>query len=216
MENDITLIRISIIEDNEFMRQAWEAVLDAQDDFVVINTYNSCEKAFESDGLDRSDVILMDIELPGMSGIEGVKYVRSNYPDTLVVMATIFDDDEHIFKALKAGAIGYLMKKVSPVNLCRSIRDAYNGGSPMTPEIARKVIRSMHMQQQAGEPLEFTERELQILRELATGKSYLAISKDVYLSEDGVRYHIRNIYRKLEVNSRSEAVAKGIKNRIIQ
>lgn len=216
MDNNSGLIKISIIEDNEYMRQGWEAILDTQEDFVVIDTFDRCEKAFDSDTFGRTDVVLMDIELPGMSGIEGVKHVRQNYPDTHIIMATIFDDDDHIFKALKAGAIGYLMKKVSPDNLCRAIRDAYHGGSPMTPEIARKVIQSLHVQSRNSKPLEFTERELQILRELATGKSYLAISKDVFLSEDGVRYHIRNIYRKLEVNSRSEAVAKGIKSRIIQ
>jgi len=209
------LIRISIVEDNEYMREGWEAVLDTQEDFCVIDTYESCEDAFASESIARNDVILMDIELPGMTGIEGVKYVRKHHPDIHVIMATIFDDDKHIFKALKAGAIGYLLKKVSPDDLCRAIRDACNGGSPMTPEIARKVIQSLHIKKPKDKTLQLTDRELQILNELATGKSYMAISKHIYLSEDGVRYHIRNIYRKLEVNSRTEAVAKGMKNRII-
>ncbi len=212
---DSDLIRISIVEDNEYMREGWEAVLDTQEDFCVIDTYESCEDAFASESIARNDVILMDIELPGMTGIEGVKYVRKHHPDIHVIMATIFDDDKHIFKALKAGAIGYLLKKVSPDDLCRAIRDACNGGSPMTPEIARKVIQSLHIKKPKDKTLQLTDRELQILNELATGKSYMAISKHIYLSEDGVRYHIRNIYRKLEVNSRTEAVAKGMKNRII-
>lgn len=209
------LIRISIIEDNEYMREGWEAILDTQEDFCVIETYESCEDAFASKTIGRNDIILMDIELPGMTGIEGVKYMRKHHPDVYVIMATIFDDDKHIFEALKAGAIGYLLKKVSPDDLCKAIREARDGGSPMTPEIARKVIQSLHIKKPKKKELQLTDRELQILNELATGKSYLAISKSIYLSEDGVRYHIRNIYRKLEVNSRTEAVAIGMKNRII-
>lgn len=210
------LIKISIVEDNEYMREGWEAILDIQQDFCVIDTYESCENAFASETFGRNDIILMDIELPGMTGIEGVKLIRKHHPDILVIMATIFDDDQHIFKALKAGAIGYLLKKVGPDDLCKAIRDACDGGSPMTPEIARKVIRSMHVKKPKQKSLQLTDRELQILNELATGKSYLAISKSIYLSEDGVRYHIRNIYRKLEVNSRTEAVAQGMKDRIIE
>lgn len=210
------MIRISIVEDNEYMREGWEAILDTQEDFCVINTYESCEDAFVSETFGRNNIILMDIELPGMSGIEGVKHIRKHHPDILVIMATIFDDDKHIFKALKAGAIGYLLKKVGPDDLCKAIRNTCEGGSPMTPEIARKVIQSMHVKKPKQKSLLLTERELEILNELATGKSYMAISKDIYLSEDGVRYHIRNIYRKLEVNSRTEAVAIGMKNRIIE
>lgn len=210
------LIKISIIEDNEYMREGWNAILDTQEDFCVLDAYESCEDAFASETFGRNDIILMDIELPGMTGIEGVKYVRKHHPDIHVIMATIFDDDKHIFKALKAGAIGYLLKKVGPDDLCKAIRDACAGGSPMTPEIARKVIQSLHVKKPKQKSLQLNERELQILNELATGKSYLAISKDIYLSEDGVRYHIRNIYRKLEVNSRTEAVAIGMKNQIIE
>lgn len=210
-----TLIKISIVEDNEYMREGWEAILDTQDDFCVLDTYESCEDAFASETFSRNDIILMDIELPGMTGIEGVKYVRKHHPDIQVIMATIFDDDKHIFNALKAGAIGYLLKKVGPDDLCKAIRDVCDGGSPMTPEIARKVIQSLHVKKPREKSLQLTNRELQILKELATGKSYKAISNHIFLSEDGVRYHIRNIYRKLEVNSRTEAVTKGIKNRII-
>ncbi len=213
MENG--LIKISIVEDNEYMREGWEAILDTQEDFCVLDTYTSCEDAFASDTIERNDVILMDIELPGMTGIEGVKYVRKHHPNIHVIMATIFDDDKHIFNALKAGAIGYLLKKVGPDDLCKAIRDACDGGSPMTPEIARKVIQSLHDKKPKEKSLQLSGRELQILKELATGKSYMAISKNIFLSEDGVRYHIRNIYRKLEVNSRTEAVAVGMKDRII-
>ncbi len=194
------------------MRDGWEAFIGLEDDMKVVGSFGSCEAAFASDIMKRIDLMIMDIGLPGMSGIEGVRHIREHYPEMVVIMATIFDDDRHIFDALKAGAMGYLMKKVSPEELVASIRDAMQGGSPITPNIARKVIQSFH---QTGNEAELTEREHQILEKLATGVSYTAIGKQVYLSVDGVRYHIRNIYRKLQVNSRSEAIAKGLSKKLI-
>jgi DNA-binding NarL/FixJ family response regulator len=210
---DNKLIKISIVEDNKYMREGWESVLDLEDDFVVIGTYESCESAFEKGEIGRSDVILMDIELPGMTGIEGVKLLLDEYPDLNIIMATVFDDNQHVFDALCAGAIGYLLKKTEPDELCNAIRTALHGGSPMTPEIARKVIK--FMQPTAKDRVELSERESEILKELATGKSYQAIGNSIHLSEDGIRYHIRNIYKKLHVNSRSQAVAKGLKDNLI-
>jgi DNA-binding NarL/FixJ family response regulator len=209
------LIKIVIVEDNRYMREGWATILDFEQDFVVLDTFESCEEAFESEAISKTNIVLMDIELPGMSGIEGVKYLQNEYPDLPVIMATVFDDDKNVFDALCAGAVGYLMKKVSPEELKKAIRDAHEGGSPMTPNIARKVINTFHgpSEDDAGEQL--SERELEILEELAKGKSYAAIGEAVYLSVDGVRYHIRNIYRKLQVNSRSEAVSKGISRRLI-
>lgn len=209
------LIKISIVEDNKYMREGWESVLDMQEDFVVIGTFESCEDAFENNEIGRSDIVLMDIELPGMTGIEGVKYMQQEYPDTYIIMATVFDDNQHVFDAICAGAIGYLLKKTSPDDLCDAIRTALTGGSPMTPEIARKVIRFMQPKQLGKKMVELSDREYEILKELATGKSYQAIGKTIHLSEDGVRYHIRNVYKKLHVNSRSQAVAKGIQEKLI-
>lgn len=208
-------IRITIIEDNPYMREGWMTILDLESDFVVLGAFESCEDAFESDVIPRTDVILMDIELPGMTGIEGVKYLQNEYADITIIMATVFDDDKHVFDAICAGAVGYLMKKVSPEELKQAIRDGYAGGSPMTPNIARKVIASFHQQQSGGDEEKLNEREVEILQQLAKGKSYAAIGKSVFLSVDGVRYHIRNIYRKLQVHSRSEAVSKGISRRLI-
>ncbi|MDZ7714976.1 MAG: response regulator transcription factor [Balneolaceae bacterium] len=209
-----SLIKIIIVEDNRYMREGWSAILDFEDDFVVLNTFESCEDAFDSDEISKADLILMDIELPGMSGIEGVVHLQKEYPDINVIMATVFDDDKHVFDALCAGAVGYLMKKVSPEELQQAIRDAHEGGSPMTPNIARKVIKTFH-HPTVNEEEQLSEREQEILEQLATGKSYAAIAKTIFLSVDGVRYHIRNIYRKLQVNSRSEAVSKGISRRLI-
>lgn len=207
------MIKVGIIEDNKYMREGWQTFIDYEKDLCVVGSFGSCEDAFESDEINNIDLLIMDIGLPGMSGIEGVKYVREHHPDIYVIMATVFDDDEYIFEALKAGAVGYLMKKVTPDELVAAVRDAYNGGSPITPNIARKVINTFH---EAGIlAQELNERELQILKELATGRSYAAIGKKIFLSVDGVRHHIRNIYQKLEVHSRSEAIAKGIANKMI-
>lgn len=129
-------------------------------------------------------------------------------------MATVYDDDDHIFNALKAGAVGYLMKKVTPDELVAAVKDAYNEGSPITPNIARKIIQTLHAPTVSSEE-ELSDRELEILKELATGKSYQAIGKVTFLSVDGVRHHIRRIYQKLQVHSRTEAVTKGIVNKLI-
>lgn len=210
------LIKITIIEDNRYMREGWSRILDSEPDFVVLESFESCEEAFDSEVMSRVNIVLMDIGLPGMSGIEGVKYIQKEYPGAVVIIATVFDDDKNVFDAICAGAMGYLMKKVSPEDLKKAIRDANSGGSPMTPDIARKVIRTFHTPtEQEDDSEQLNDRELEILEQLAKGKSYAAIGKAVYLSVDGVRYHIRNIYRKLQVHSRSEAVSKGISRRLI-
>lgn len=208
------VIKVGIIEDNEYMREGWETFIEHEEDLSVIGSFGSCEEAFESDAINRVDLMIMDIGLPGMSGIEGVKYMREHHPDTNIIMATIHDDDDHIFDALKAGAVGYLMKKVTPDEMVEAIRNAHEGGSPITPNIARKIISTF--QQAADMEEELSEREIQILKQLSTGRSYAAIGKEIYLSVDGVRHHIRNIYQKLEVHSRSEAIAKGINKKIIR
>lgn len=207
------LIKVSIIEDNKYMREGWETFIDFEDDMCVVGSYDSCEKALDDPEFKKSTLVLLDINLPGMDGIEGLSHIREKDPDKIVVMVTVHDDDEHIFAALKAGAVGYLMKKVTPDGLVEAVRDAHQGGSPITPNIARKVINTFHATGKLEEKL--TERELNILNELARGLSYAAIGKKIYLSVDGIRHHIRNIYRKLEVNTKSEAVAKGLKNRLI-
>jgi DNA-binding NarL/FixJ family response regulator len=158
----------------------------------------------------------MDIGLPGMSGIECVKRIKERRPAATIVMCTVHDDDKNVFDALCAGAIGYLLKKTPPDELVRSIRDAATGGSPMTPNIARSVIASF---QKAAKPAHvddaLTEREREVLDEMARGKSYAGIARELFISMDGVRYHIRHIYEKLQVHSRGEAVARALKQKLI-
>jgi DNA-binding NarL/FixJ family response regulator len=195
------------------MREGWSTVLGLEDDLNVLAEYESCEDAFEANNLPKADVILLDIQLPGMLGTEGVRIIKEKNPDVAVMMVTIHDDDERIFKALRNGAIGYLSKKVTPEELIDAVHDAHEGGSPMSPNIARKVINSF--QRVNDSSIQLSDTEIQVLKLLAEGNSYKGISKEVYLSVDGVRYHIRNIYNKLEVSNKSEAVAKALRDKLI-
>lgn len=216
--NENSIIRIMIVEDNRFIRIGWEAVIQANKNFSLVGSFPDCETAFNSDVPQKTELVLMDIGLPGMSGIEGVKYLKRKYPNILIVMCTVHDDSEEIFQAICAGAVGYLTKRTSPEELIKALMEAYNGGSPMTPSVARKVINSFQnikLSDDKNKISELNEREQQILRLMAQGKSYNTIADEVCLSVDGVYYHIRHIYEKLHVHSRAEAVAQGIKKRLI-
>jgi DNA-binding NarL/FixJ family response regulator len=208
------MIKISIVEDNKYMREGWETILDFEADLCVVGTYGSCEEALEENQLGKSDVLLLDIELPGIHGTEGVKIFKEKYPHLITLMVTMHDENEKIFTALRNGAVGYLLKKTSPSELIDAIKIAVDGGSPMSPNIARKVISSFQKKQDLD--VDLSEMEQDILTELASGLSYKAIAEKIFLSVDGVRYHIRNIYRKLEAKNRAEAVAKGISYNLIK
>lgn len=209
------LIYIALIEDNALVRKGWEMALNAAEDMRVVGSFSSCEQAFKSDSIGDADIVLMDIGLPGMSGIEGTDWLKAHYPEMIIVMCTVHEDNEKIFDALCAGAVGYLLKNTPPDELIKSLREAYQGGSPMTPTVARKVIQSF---QKSTKPdaVQLTEQEQKILQLMARGNTYAAIAEEVFLSVDGVYYHIRHIYEKLHVHSRVEAVAKGLKNRLIR
>jgi len=216
--NEDSIIKLMIIEDNRFTRIGWEAVIQANKNFNLVGSFSDCESAFGPDVPQTADVVLMDIGLPGISGIDGVKYLKEKFHDILIVMCTVHEDSEEIFQAICAGAVGYLTKRTSPEELIKSLIEAYNGGSPMTPSVARKVIGSFQNVKAFDDEnkiSELNEREEQILNLMAQGKSYNAIADEVYLSIDGVYYHIRHIYEKLHVHSRAEAVAQGIKKRLI-
>lgn len=209
------MIKITIVEDNVFARTGWEATLNSEDDFIVLNAYSSCEDALSSNSIKNSNIILLDIGLPGMSGIEGADKFSTINPNALIIMITIQDDDKSIFGSLQSGAIGYLHKSVSPEELTDAIRVAVKGGSPMSPQIARKVLKSFHKFNPQYEEDRLTKKEEKILILLAEGKSYKTIGEEIFLSVNGVKYHIRSIYEKLHVNSRAEAVSKGRKLRIL-
>lgn len=217
LHNMIKPVKISIIEDNHYLRKGWEAVLGDNPHIELTGSYSSCEEAFAlHDNIAGSNFILMDISLPGISGIEGVKYINRNFPETDVIMITVHDDDEYVFNAVCAGAVGYLHKKVTPNELLDAIHTARSGGSPMSPRIARKVIDLMRNPAIDADKVSLSKREKEVLQHMAQGKSYAEISKAMFLSIDGVRYHIRSIYEKLQVHSRAEAVAKVLQNRLLE
>lgn len=214
-----SIIRLVIIEDNKFIRTGWEAVIQSNSSFNLVGSFADCESAFISDVWNKTDLVLMDIGLPGISGIDGVRYLKEKYPDILIVMCTVFEDSEEIFQAICSGAVGYLTKRTSPSELINALIEAYQGGSPMTPSVARKVISSFQKfnnELESKKENSLSQRELQILNLMAQGKSYTAIADEICLSTDGVYYHIRHIYEKLHVHSRAEAVAEGVKKRIIK
>jgi DNA-binding NarL/FixJ family response regulator len=209
-------IRVAIIEDNPYVREAWSTTLELATDLRVVGAFRDCETAFKSAAFGDADVVLMDIGLPGMSGIKGVAHIVANYPGMSVIMCTVHEEAEKIFDALCAGAVGYLLKEIEPDDLVRAIRTASNGESPMTPRIARKVISHFQKPTRQNAGMELTDREREVLVLLAQGKSYAAIAEQLYISIDGVGGRIRKIYEKLQAHSRGEAVAKGLAKRLIE
>jgi len=213
---DVKLIRVIIVEDNPYIREGWTTLLDSEKEIVVKNSFRSCEDALASDDIAWCDIMLLDIQLPGMMGTDAVEKFLEINPKLAIIMISVLEDSEHVFKALKHGAIGYFVKNVTPDELVQAVKDANNGGSPMSPLIARKVIDSMQKLPAAKKEFSLSDREMEILNLLGEGKSYNAIADQIYLSVDGVSYHIRNIYRKLQVKSKAGAVAKGIANGLIK
>jgi DNA-binding NarL/FixJ family response regulator len=174
-----------------------------------VAAYANAENALEELPDQEADVVLMDIGLPGMSGIECIRTLKSQHPQMQIMMLTVYEDDDKIFNSLKAGATGYILKKTPPAQLLQAIQDLHNGGSPMSPQIARKVVQtfqSMRAPSQAAEPL--SKREQEILAYLAKGHLYKEIAATLHISVETVRTHLRNIYEKLHVRTRTEAVVK--------
>lgn len=209
-------IRVMIVEDRHETREGLAALIDGTDGFRCVGRFRSMEDALEGLRPPAPDVILMDIGLPGMSGIEGVRLLTSRFPALSVLMLTVYDDDERIFDAMCAGACGYLLKKTPPGRLLYAIREAHEGGAPMSPEVARKVIRAFQM---TGPPEKFDEnltpQEQRLLKLLSEGNSYQEIADHLGISVNTVRTYIRSVYEKLHVHSRSEAVSKALRNRLI-
>ncbi|MBK7379310.1 MAG: response regulator transcription factor [Ignavibacteriales bacterium] len=204
-------ITVSVVEDDSEIRKILSLIIDRSPGFTCKQSYNDCESAITSITNKPTNVVLMDIHLPGMSGIEGVKILKKQLPDTDFIMLTIQEDDDSVFNSLCAGATGYLLKETSPVDILNSIKEVYQGGSPMSPSIARKIIKSFNPS--TDNPL--SKRENEILEKLCKGENYKSIADSLFISGHTVRAHIKNIYKKLQVNSRGEVIQKAIKNKLV-
>jgi DNA-binding NarL/FixJ family response regulator len=216
-ESDSGPISVAIIEDQADIREGLGLLIHGTPGYRVAGSFRSMEEALANIGRQLPDVVLVDIGLPGMSGIEGTRRLRERHPALLVMMLTVYGDDERIFEAMCAGACGYLLKKTPPARLLEGLREVVKGGAPMSPEVARRVVQlfqRFHPPESAEYHLSPTE--LRILKLLAEGHHYKTAAAELRISINTVSYHMRSIYQKLQVHSKSEAVAKALRDRLIR
>jgi DNA-binding NarL/FixJ family response regulator len=203
------MIKVSIVEDNKRVRESLAIVIDGADGFSCVKTFPNAEEAIKHLPNEWPDVLLMDINLPAMAGIECVTKLKALNPKLQVIMLTVYLESEKIFQSLVAGASGYLIKRTSPAEVLEAINEVHRGGSPMSSEIARKVVEYVQQTKRpAGESTHFSPREHEILTCLSKGFQYKEIADTLSISVPTVRTHLRNIYEKLHVRSRTEAVVK--------
>ena len=209
-------IRVAIIEDERDIRESLSVLVNGTPGYLCTGSYRSMEEALDRIALQLPDIVLSDIGLPGRSGIEGVKLLKERHPQLLVLMLTVYDDDERIFEAMCAGACGYLLKKTPPARLLESLKEAVQGGAPMSPEVARRVValfREIRPPDRADYQL--TPHETRLLKLFVEGHNYKTAAVELGVSVNTVNFHVRHIYEKLQVHSRSEAVAKALRNRLV-
>ena len=209
-------IKVAIVEDRREIREGLAMLISGTEGYRCTGSFRSMEDALPRIGADLPDVVLCDIGLPGMSGIEGMRILKERYPNLLLLMLTVYDDDERIFDALCAGACGYLLKKTPPARLLESLKEVVTGGSPMSPEVARRVIalfRDIRPPERAD--YELTPHETRLLKLLVEGHNYKTAASELNVSVNTVSFHMRHIYEKLQVHSKSEAVAKALRDRLV-
>ncbi|GGK33836.1 DNA-binding response regulator [Yeosuana aromativorans] len=210
------MIKVLIYEDNPQLREGLTMLIDGSDGFNVVASYKNCNNIISELKTWKPDVILMDIDMSGVNGLEGLKRIREVDQETKVLMLTVFDDNKNVFEALKNGANGYLLKKTPPAKLLEYIGDVASGGAPMTSSIATQVLKMFsELPHQTNNEYNLSDRERQVLQFLVNGYSYKMIANDMFIAIDTVRSHIKKIYEKLHVNSKSEAVAKAFKDRLL-
>ena len=210
-------LRVIIFEDNRNLREGLFQLIEGSEGFTCSGAFANCLNIVKNIEETSPDVILMDIEMPGITGIEAVKLAKEKFPEVKILMETIFDDNDKIFNSICNGAEGYILKNTPPVQILSAIKEIYEGGAPMTPSIASKVLKMFKNKpaENTSEEFNLTEREKEILKWLIEGMSYKRIADTCFISIDTVSGHIKNIYKKLQVHSKSEAVAKAIKGKIV-
>ena len=206
------MISVALVEDDSEIRETLSLLINSNPEYECYQIYSNAAEAIAGISNELPDVVLMDIGLPGMSGIECTKILKSKFPNLDIIVLTMHENDSYIFDSLCAGAIGYLVKESSSSKILDAIQEAMEGGAPMSTQIARKVIGSFEL---SPSP-DLTKREQEVLELLCEGKSYKMIADSLFISTETVRRHLKSIYRKLEVHSKSEAVSKAIKERIVK
>jgi DNA-binding NarL/FixJ family response regulator len=210
-------VTVAIVEDDTGFRESLRLLVDAKSGYALAGAFGSAEEALEALGDAPPDVLLLDIRLPGEPGSRAVRHFRERYPNLAVLMLTLYSDDEHVFEALCNGASGYLLKRTPPSRILEAAREALEGGAPMSPEIAKRVVEVFRrFPNPAARPAEgLTPQELRFLSLLAKGYSYQSAADELGVSINTVRKYVREVYEKLHVHSRSEAVAKALAGRLI-
>lgn len=214
------MIKILLFEDHALLRESLSLLIDTVPDMELAGAFSDCLNGDAWALKLQPDVVLMDIDMPGMNGIQGARLIKEALPQTDILMLTVFDDEERVFEAMRAGATGYLLKKTPPMTIVDSIRQVKAGGAPMSPAIARKLVQFFGGQRpqarSKGDPgVSLTEREHEILKWLVQGHSYKMISSECGVSINTVRSHLKKVYKKLHVHSMSEAVAKAIRDQLV-
>ena len=203
-------ISLAIVEDLDEVREGLKQFISLNPEFKVLDTYKSAEEGIYEIPLVKPDIVIMDISLPGMSGIECIRVLKNKVPMTQFMMFTVYENDEKVFEALKAGASGYLLKNTGLIQMIEALKELHNGGSPMSANIARKLVKVFHEQEKNVASLEsLSNRENEILQLLAKGLLYKEIADQVHISTSTVRQHIHKIYEKLHVQNRTEAINKA-------
>ena len=210
-------IKVSIYEDNKALCQSLTQLIESFDDFEMAGVFHNPINIIENINKNKPDVILMDIDMPGMTGIQAVGLVHKKFPEIKVMMQTVFDDDDKVFNSICNGAVGYLLKKTKPLQIIESIREASKGGAPMSPAIATKVLKMFRQYSPptSDEKINLSAREKEVLSSLTKGLSYKMIAEVCSISIDTVRFHIKHIYEKLHVHSMTEAVSKALREKLI-
>lgn len=208
-------IRISIFEDHSNLRDSLQTLLSVVPDFEVVSVHPNCMTAAEDVAIHQPTIVLMDIDMPGKNGIEGVKAIKEQFPEIQIIMLTVFEDDDKIFRAIQAGADGYLLKNTIGTQLIPAIQDTFRGGASISPGIALKVLNAFRKKEEKTHDFGLSKRENEVLELLVKGQSYKQIATNSFVSIDTVRSHIKNIYIKLQVNSATEAVSKALKFKLV-
>ena len=210
-------IKVAIFEDNKKLRESLEQLVNNTEDMYCSGSFPDANKLMRNMQMANPDVVMMDINMPGTSGIEAVQQIKEKYPQVKILMQTVFEENDKIFAAICAGASGYMLKKTVPHKMIEAIRETYHGGAPMTASVAVKVLQMFRSQSSSDkkEYIDLSDREKEILALLVKGKSYRLIAAECFISIDTVSTHVRHIYEKLHVHSKSEAVAKAIHQKLI-